>query len=126
MRFKRASFLTKIVVLVLLIYLATSLLDLRGQIQSLQGELEGKEQQVADLRQENEEKSYAIENSDNPEVIEEVARENYRQLEAIVDEDVPCVELLYTTLNVGATKKVVDFQMDRAGYHNLETVVVYE
>ena len=73
MRFKRASFLTKIVVLVLLIYLATSLLDLRGQIQSLQGELEGKEQQVADLRQENEEKSYAIENSDNPEVIEEVA-----------------------------------------------------
>ena len=57
MRFKRASFLTKIVVLVLLIYLATSLLDLRGQIQTLQGELNGKEQQVADLRQENEEKS---------------------------------------------------------------------
>ena len=57
---------------------------------------------------------------------EEVARENYRKLEAIVDEDVPCVELLYTTLNVGATKKVVDFQMDRAGYHNLETVIVYK
>ena len=57
---------------------------------------------------------------------EEVARENYRKLEAIVDEEVPCVELLYTTLNVGATKNVVDFQMDRAGYHNLETVVVYE
>lgn len=75
MRFKRASFLTKIVVLVLLIYLATSLLDLRGQIQALQGELDGKEQQVADLRQENEEKSYAIENSGDPEVIEEVARE---------------------------------------------------
>ena len=57
---------------------------------------------------------------------EEVARENYRKLEAIVDEEVPCVELLYTTLNVGATKKVVDFQMDRAGYHNLETVIVYK
>lgn len=57
---------------------------------------------------------------------EEVARENYRKLEAIVDEEVPCVELLYTTLNVGASKNVVDFQMDRAGYHNLESVIVYK
>ncbi len=57
---------------------------------------------------------------------EEVARENYRKLEAIVDEEVPCIELLYTTLNVGAGKNVVDFQMDRAGYHNLESVVVYK
>ena len=55
---------------------------------------------------------------------EAVAVENYRKLEAIVDEEVPCVELLYTTLNVGATKNVIDFQMDRAGYHNLESVVV--
>ena len=75
MRLKRASFLTKIVVLVLLIYLATSLLDLRGQIQSLQGQLDEKQTQAAALRQENEEKSYAIENSTDPEVIEEVARE---------------------------------------------------
>ena len=89
MRFKHASFLTKIVVLVLLIYLATSLLDLRGQIQSLQGELDGKEQQVADLRQENEEKSYAIENSDDPEVIEEVAREKgYQDKDAVLYIDV--------------------------------------
>ena len=36
MRFKRAGFLTKIVVLALLIYMATSLLDLRGQIQNAQ------------------------------------------------------------------------------------------
>lgn len=75
MHFKRAGFLTKIVVLALLIYLATSLLDLRGQIQTIQGELTGKEQQVAELRQENEEKSYAIDHKDDPEVIEEVARE---------------------------------------------------
>ena len=38
MRFKRAGFLTKIVVLALLIYMATSLLDLRGQIQTIQEE----------------------------------------------------------------------------------------
>ena len=89
MRFKRASFLTKIVVLVLLIYLATSLLDLRGQIQNLQGQLDGKEQQVADLRQETEEKSYAIENSDDPEVIEEVAREKgYQDKDAVLYIDV--------------------------------------
>ena len=89
MRFKRASFLTKIVVLVLLIYLATSLLDLRGQIQNLQGQLDEKEQQVADLRQENEEKSYAIENSDDPEVIEEVAREKgYQDKDAVLYIDV--------------------------------------
>lgn len=89
MRFKRASFLTKIVVLVLLIYLATSLLDLRGQIQNLQGQLDGKKQQVADLRQENEEKSYAIENSDDPEVIEEVAREKgYQDKDAVLYIDV--------------------------------------
>ena len=89
MRFKRASFLTKIVVLVLLIYLATSLLDLRGQIQNLQGQLDGKEQQVADLRQENEEKSYAIENSDDPEVIEEVARDKgYQDKDAVLYIDV--------------------------------------
>ena len=36
------------------------------------------------------------------------------------------MELLYTTLNVGATSKVENFIMDRAGYHNLETVVVYK
>lgn len=89
MRFKRASFLTKIVVLVLLIYLATSLLDLRGQIQNLQGQLDGKEQEVADLRQENEEKSYAIENSEDPEVIEEVAREKgYQDKDAVLYIDV--------------------------------------
>ena len=36
MRFKRAGFLTKIVVLALLVYMATSLLDLRSQIQMLE------------------------------------------------------------------------------------------
>ena len=48
MRFKRAGFLTKIVVLALLIYMATSLLDLRGQIQSVQEERDVLARQVAD------------------------------------------------------------------------------
>ena len=89
MRLKRASFLTKIVVLVMLIYLATSLLDLRGQIQSLQGQLEEKQTQAAALRQENEEKSSAIENSTDPEVIQEVAREKgYQDKDAVLYVDV--------------------------------------
>ncbi|MPN17321.1 hypothetical protein SDC9_164674 [bioreactor metagenome] len=57
---------------------------------------------------------------------EAVATENYRKLEAILDVDMPTIELLYTKLNVGAGKNVVDFVMDRAGYHNLESVVVYK
>jgi peptide/nickel transport system substrate-binding protein len=53
-----------------------------------------------------------------------IAAENYEKLEAIVHEEAPVVELFYTKLNVGASKKVSEFQMDRAGYHNLETVIV--
>ena len=38
MRFKQAGFLTKLVIVVLLIYMATSLLDLREQIQGVQAQ----------------------------------------------------------------------------------------
>ena len=55
MEFKRAGFLTKLVVLALLIYMATSLLELRGKIQTV-------------LRE-------AIANSDDPEMLEQVARD---------------------------------------------------
>lgn len=72
MRFKRAGFLTKIVVLVLLIYLATSLLDLRGQIQAAQVQRDALAQQVADQRLSNQELADAIENKDDPEVQEKV------------------------------------------------------
>ena len=75
MRFKRAGFLTKIVVLALLIYMATSLLDLRGQIQTVQEERDALAQQVADQQLENQELSEATENSDDPDVLEQVARD---------------------------------------------------
>ena len=75
MRFKRAGFLTKIVVLSLLIYMATSLLDLRGQIQVVQGEVDAMAQAVSDLRVSNQEKRDAIEHSDDPEVRAQVALE---------------------------------------------------
>ena len=66
MKLKRAGFLTKIVVLALLIYMATSLLDLRGQIQTAQVQRDTLARQVSDQR---------IENSDDPEMLEQVARE---------------------------------------------------
>ena len=70
MKLKRAGFLTKIVVLALLIYMATSLLDLRGQIQTAQVQRDTLARQVSDQRLEA-----AIENSDDPEMLEQVARE---------------------------------------------------
>lgn len=75
MRFKRAGFLTKIVVLALLIYMATSLMDLRGRIQTMEHERDGLGQQVTDQRLENQKLAEAIANSDDPEVLEQVARD---------------------------------------------------
>ena len=75
MQFKRAGFLTKIVVLALLIYPATSLLDLRGQIQATESQRNALAQQVVDQRLENQELSEAIEHSSDPEMLEKVARE---------------------------------------------------
>lgn len=72
MRFKRAGFLTKIVVLALLIYMATSLLDLRGQIQAAAERRDALAQQVADQKLKNQELAAAIEHSDDPEVQEKV------------------------------------------------------
>ena len=75
MRFKRASFLTKIVVLVLLISMATSLLDLQGRIQDVQAQRDDLAQQVTNQRLENQQLSDAIEHSDDPEMLEQVARD---------------------------------------------------
>ena len=74
MRIKKAGFLTKIVVLVLLIYMATSLLDLRSQLQANRVEESALNAQVADLTQKNTQLSDAIENRDDPAVLEDVAR----------------------------------------------------
>lgn len=75
MTFKRAGFLTKIVVLALLIYMAISLLDLRGKIQDVEGQRADLVRQVTDQRLENQKLQDAIENSDDPEMLEQVARD---------------------------------------------------
>ena len=75
MTFKRAGFLTKIVVLALLIYMAISLLDLRGKIQDVQAQRDVLARQVTDQQLENKRLEDAIANSDDPEMLEQVARE---------------------------------------------------
>ena len=61
--------------MVLLIYMATALLDLHGQIQTIQVEREELNQQVAAQQLENQQLANAIENSDDPDMLESVARD---------------------------------------------------
>ena len=75
MSLQRAGLLTKLVVVVLLVYLATSLLNLRGQIQGVEEVRDALARQVADQQLENQALADAIEHSDDPEMLEQVARD---------------------------------------------------
>ena len=75
MRTKKAGFLTKLVVLALLIATATTLLGMRGQIQAAQADREELAAQVAAQTQVNADLADAVENSDDPERQADIARE---------------------------------------------------
>lgn len=75
MQFKRAGFLTKIVVLVLLIYMTTSLIDMLGQIQDVESQRDALAQEVSEYQLENQELGEYIANSDDPDVLEQAARD---------------------------------------------------
>ena len=75
MQVKRAGLLTKIVVLALLIYMATALLDLRGKLQDYRAEQAALSAQVEQVQRENAELAHAVENKDDPDVLEQVARD---------------------------------------------------
>ena len=75
MQVKKAGFLTKIVVLALLIYMATALLNLRTQLQTHQEQKDALSTQVEQLTQENNRLADAIANKDDPGVLEAVARD---------------------------------------------------
>ena len=72
---KKAGLLTKIVVLALLIYLATSLLNLQGQIASAQAERDDLSREVAAQTQANADLADDVENSGDPERIQDIARD---------------------------------------------------
>ena len=75
MKLKQAGFLTKIIVLVLMIYMAISLLDMRSQIQETRQLRDALEKEVSSQQIENQRLADAVENSDDPAMMEQVARE---------------------------------------------------
>ncbi len=75
MRFKRAGLITKIVIMVLMVYMAVSLLNLRTQIQQVQDQKTLLAAQVAAQKLDNQQLTEAIENSDDPAMLESVARD---------------------------------------------------
>lgn len=75
MRAKRASLLTKLVILALLIATATGLLNLRNQITVAQADLAQAQAEVAAQKQVNADLSDAVANSDDPERQADIARD---------------------------------------------------
>lgn len=74
-RTKRAGLLTKIVILALLIYMATALLDLQGQLRQLQGQKESLDRQVAEQTQLNADLADGVANPDDPDRVADIARD---------------------------------------------------
>ena len=75
MKVKRAGLLTKIVVLALLIGLSIALLDLRSRLEDAQAQKAALTAQVDAQTQVNADLSDAVENSGDPERIQDIARD---------------------------------------------------
>ena len=69
-----SNILTKVLIVALLIYAAVSLVSMGKKIMSAEGEKQLLEEKVENLENENSELKYAIDNSDNKKVIEDIAR----------------------------------------------------
>ena len=74
MKRKRSGILTKILLIALLVYAATALISMSGKITAAIKNQEDMEQKVQELEAENSELQYAIENADDEDVIEDIAR----------------------------------------------------
>ena len=74
-RSSKAGLLVKIIFLILLAYAIFSLVHIRQQISETREEVRTLTQQVADQKEMNLSLSNAIENSDDPSFIQDVARE---------------------------------------------------
>ena len=74
MKLKRAGLLTKLVVLAMLVFVASALLNLRTQIQGAQADLAQLQAEKAAQEQTNADLRDAVDNSDDPERQKEIAR----------------------------------------------------
>ena len=72
---KKAGLLTKLVILALLIYLATSLLNLPSRIRAPQAERDTLSRQVAEQTQVNADLAEDVANPDDPDRIADIARD---------------------------------------------------
>lgn len=75
MKLKKASLLTKLVVLALLIATATGLLTMRSQLQAAQADLANAQKQVEEQKQVNADLADAVENSGDPDRQADLARD---------------------------------------------------
>ena len=75
MKLKKASLLTKFVILTLLIGTATGLLAMRSQLQTAQTDLAAAQKQVEEQKQINADLADAVENSGDPERQADLARD---------------------------------------------------
>lgn len=74
-QFKKVGLLGRILLLLALIFMVFQLISVRQQIADARAEAETLTQQVNEQTQTNTELSNAIENRDNPDFVEDVARE---------------------------------------------------
>jgi len=76
MKLKRAGLVTKIVILALIVYAGVTLVSLKQQAEGVQAKRDELQQLVDKAHQENSELQYDIEHSTDPEIIEDVVRDN--------------------------------------------------
>ena len=81
-KFKRAGIITKIVVLILLIYIATTLLSVRAKIQDANAAYQALQAQVDEQSAENAALASDIANKDDPDTVLAIAKERMGLLES--------------------------------------------
>jgi cell division protein FtsL len=74
MKIKKTSLIIRIVIVALVLYAGISLVNLKAQTKKAEKQSGELQEQVDDAVQENEELQYAIDHSTDPDVIEDVAR----------------------------------------------------
>lgn len=82
MKTVKASFITKIVILIMIVYLSITLLNLRGSIQNASANLADIQAQTAVQAAENAALEEDIENGDDPDTILEIAKEKLGLVES--------------------------------------------
>jgi len=72
---KAGGILTKVIIAALLVYAVVSLVHLQGKIESSKDALNSLQEQVNDKAASNEDMAYAIEHSEDEDILKEVARD---------------------------------------------------